>query len=262
MLRVRLKYEKSGPIRFVSHRDLMRMFRRSFASAEIPVCYSQGFNPHPRFSFGPSLRTGWEGCDEYLDALLDHPCDDIPGRCARQLPAGLRILDSGTVGEGVPKLAADVTGARYEVYIAGADAYERGAVATGFSGDQVSEVASTTDPAWRSRFLEDLAGRIADRFGRAEPGQGAGDTAGVAIPRVLDARCSEASGQTDERVLLEYFSTMHGGKSLFPEDILTPFLGEPARYAVPIRVVRRNLYVERKGEYVSPMSRAALETAR
>jgi hypothetical protein len=65
---------------------------------------------------------------------------------------------------------------------------------------------------------------------------------------------------TDTKVMIEYFSTMHGGKSLFPEDILTPFLGAPADYAAPVRVVRGALYVERGGRYVSPMSRAAMET--
>jgi hypothetical protein len=68
-------------------------------------------------------------------------------------------------------------------------------------------------------------------------------------------------GESGTTVLIEYFSTMHGGKSLFPEDVLTPFLGGPARYATPARVVRSALYVDRGG-YVSPMSRAALETIR
>jgi hypothetical protein len=248
MHRVRLKYEKKGPIRFASHRDLMRVFRRAFASAQVPVCFSRGFNPHPRFSFGPSLRTGWESEDEYLDAFLEIPMDETHARCAAHVPDGLRILSSAAVGEGVPKLAADVSGARYEVYLPWADVFER---ALGGARESV---------------CEDLAAAIMARFGaphdsptggpRSTP-TGAGESD---EPRALEVRCARINGGGDARVLIEYFSTMHGGKSLFPEDILTPFLGRPDDLTTPFRVVRKALYVERDGGFVSPLSRAALET--
>lgn len=225
------------------------------------MCYSQGFNPHPRFSFGPSLRTGWEGCGEYLDAFLERPCGDIVERCTRQLPDGLRILESGTVGEGVPKLAADITGSRYDVRLTESDVCEprpEGETSwmDGASGVGVSQVQR------KHRVLEALAATIVERFGAGRPGGPAGEADDTRRPVVLEARCSETGGETDASVMIEYVSTMHGGKSLFPEDILTPFLGAPTGYATPVRVTRTALYVERGGEYVSPMSRAALETRR
>jgi hypothetical protein len=262
MFRVRLKYEKTGPVRFVSHRDLMRMFRRSFASAEIPVSYSQGFNPHPRFSFGPSLRTGWEGRGEYLDAYLEQPCDDIAERCTRHLPEGLRVLESGRVSERVPKLAADVTGSRYDVYLAEEDVYGSGHDTPRPWLDRAADAGTEEGAAWKPLFLARLTAEITARFGAGRPRGDEGETGETAPPVVIEARCSPAGGGEDAPVVIGYFSTMHGGKSLFPEDILTPLLGEPARYAGPVRVVRTALYVERDGEYVSPMSRAALENTR
>ncbi len=262
MLRLRLKYEKTGPIRFTSHRDLMRIFRRSFASADIPVCFSQGFNPHPRLSFGPSLRTGWEGFDEYLDVLLEVPADDFADRCNRYLPDGLRFVETGVVAAPVPKLAADVSAARYEVYVNGTDALERRSGIHKPLLDKVSEEVSQTSPEWLERVTEALGAAIRERFSgaslRASTAAG-GVESGGREPAIIDVRCSAIGGAGDTRVLIEYFSTMHGGRSLFPEDILTPPLADPVGYETPIRVVRRSLYVERGGSYVSPMSRAALE---
>ena len=259
MLRLRLKYEKQGPIRFASHRDLMRVFRRSLASAEIPVSFSQGFNPHPRFSFGPSLRTGWESRDEYLDVLLDAPVSGLAARCNAHLPEGLRIVESAEVSASVPKLAADVTGARYEIYLSERDAYEPGPDAPVAWLEKLSRERWTDGTMRRRRVLDALAAELMARFGAAGPSGSNGGRGEPRPPVVLEVRAAETAGATDTQVMIEYLSTMHGGKSLFPEDILTPILGEPANYATPIRVVRGALYVERGGRYVSPSSREALE---
>jgi hypothetical protein len=262
MLRVRIRFEKRGPMRFTSHRDLMRIFRRAIAAAEIPVSFSQGFNPHPRFSFGPSLRTGWEGLDEYMDVLLDATADDLADRCNVRLPEGLRILETGVVRDGVPKLAADVGAARYEVLVDRGDFFDgrpdrdQPSLKARFEGPDGCESGSM-DPGRLLSFLETA---IKDRFSSPETPRPAPDRAEPPLPAVIDARCAEAKGASGVPVRIEYLSTMHGGKSLFPEDILAPFLGDPDRFEVPVRVTRQALYVERGGAYVSPMSRAAMET--
>ena len=141
MVRLRIKYEKRGPIRFTSHRDLLRIFRRCFAAGEIPVRFSQGFNPHPKFSFGPSLRTGWEGLDEYMDVFLETPIDDAVSRCNTHLPDGFRVIETARVSESVPKLSADVKAARYGVVL---DAVVRPEIKTLFV-ERVSERESRDD---------------------------------------------------------------------------------------------------------------------
>jgi hypothetical protein len=262
MLRVRLRFEKRGPMRFTSHRDLMRIFRRAIAAAEIPVSFSQGFNPHPRFSFGPSLRTGWEGLDEYMDILLDAPADDLAERCNLRLPEGLRILETGVVRDGVPKLAADVGAARYEVlvdrvdFLDGRRDREQSQLAARFEESDGGENGQIDPP----RLLSFLETAIKNRFSSPEISRPAPGRAEPPLPAVIDARCEEAKGMSGVPVRIEYLSTMHGGKSLFPEDILAPFVGDPDRFEVPVRVTRQALYVERGGAYVSPMSRAAMET--
>ncbi|UCH82551.1 MAG: DUF2344 domain-containing protein, partial [Candidatus Latescibacterota bacterium] len=116
-MRLRIRYEKRGPIRFTSHRDLLRIFRRCFAAGSVPMRFSQGFNPHPLFSFGPSLRTGWESLDEYMDIFLATPFDGPVSTYNAHLPDGLRVLKTIPVGKSVPKLSADIKAVRYSVVL-------------------------------------------------------------------------------------------------------------------------------------------------
>ncbi|MBQ1888680.1 MAG: DUF2344 domain-containing protein, partial [Firmicutes bacterium] len=46
MNRYVLRLTKYGNMRFISHLDLHRLFKRSLKKAGIPVDYSKGFNPH------------------------------------------------------------------------------------------------------------------------------------------------------------------------------------------------------------------------
>jgi len=72
---VRLIYSKTGPVRFISHLDLMRAVFRGFMRADVPIRLSQGFSPHQLIAFGPPLSVGMEGDNEFLDFNLDKFCD-------------------------------------------------------------------------------------------------------------------------------------------------------------------------------------------
>jgi len=76
MLKCRLHFEKSGPAKYISHLDLMQVFRRSFARAKIPVSFTEGFNPHPYLSIAMPLPTCFESVCELLD--FDLEIDRIP----------------------------------------------------------------------------------------------------------------------------------------------------------------------------------------
>jgi len=62
----RVYYQKMDRLRFVAHLDLLRMTHRFMRVAKVPLAYSQGYNPHPRISFGPPLPVGVEGEKEYF----------------------------------------------------------------------------------------------------------------------------------------------------------------------------------------------------
>ena len=66
----RIKFEKKGPIRFISHLDLTRAFHRAFARAGIKLKFSEGFSPHPKFAFGLPLSVGTEIKTEFAEFTL------------------------------------------------------------------------------------------------------------------------------------------------------------------------------------------------
>jgi len=72
-MKVRIKFRKYGALRFIGHLDLMRFFQKIMRKAEIPIAYSQGFNPHMVMSFASPLGIGITSDGEYLDIQLLAP---------------------------------------------------------------------------------------------------------------------------------------------------------------------------------------------
>lgn len=70
MLSVRISFSKTGAIKFISHLDLNRTFRKIIIRAGLPLAYSEGFNPHPRITFASTLSLGVESLHEYVDVKL------------------------------------------------------------------------------------------------------------------------------------------------------------------------------------------------
>jgi radical SAM-linked protein len=115
--KLRLTYSKTGVIRFISHRNLIRVFFRAFSRAGLPVAYSRGYSPHPRVSFCPPLKVGMEGLGELLDLTLSEPVDGeaVSGRLNAHLPEGLGIRGSRLLAPGEPSLNSRLKEAEYRV---------------------------------------------------------------------------------------------------------------------------------------------------
>lgn len=114
--RYRVRFEKIGDARFLSHRQTMDALERAFRAAGAPVRYSEGFNPHVRLSMGPALALGVEGKREYLD--ID--CTGPLGRhhlnnANRMLPVGLKLLNSEALIQGAASLGKMASTARYSI---------------------------------------------------------------------------------------------------------------------------------------------------
>lgn len=79
---VRLCFCKKGALQYISHLDLQRTFQRILTRAELPLWYTQGFNPHPKLVFALPLPIGCESICEMADIKLtrDMPAEDILAR--------------------------------------------------------------------------------------------------------------------------------------------------------------------------------------
>lgn len=69
-MKVRLKFQKYGSMKFVGHLDLMRYFQKACRRAGFDSEYSQGFNPHQIMSFAAPLGLGLTSDCEYVDIGL------------------------------------------------------------------------------------------------------------------------------------------------------------------------------------------------
>lgn len=93
---LRVKFNKKNYLKYIGHLDLLRLFQRTFNRAEIPVKYSEGFNPHPKFSIANPLSLGIESEEEYMDIDLVEKIDsvDFIERMNSILPKDIQILDA------------------------------------------------------------------------------------------------------------------------------------------------------------------------
>lgn len=64
---LRVRFHKTGRAQYISHLDLGRTMRTAINRAEIPVKYSEGFNPHPKMSFALTLSVGTESVCEFME---------------------------------------------------------------------------------------------------------------------------------------------------------------------------------------------------
>ncbi len=71
MHKLRLKFTKHGPIKFIGHLDVMRYFQKAIRRAEIDIKYSEGFSPHQILSFAQPLSVGSTSDGEYLDMTVN-----------------------------------------------------------------------------------------------------------------------------------------------------------------------------------------------
>lgn len=95
MREVRLRFSKTGRLKYISHLDINRAMGRAFKRAEIPLWYTEGFNPHPYMSFSLPLSLGVESLCESVDIRLIDSIDnaEIKSRMNSVLPDNLKIVD-------------------------------------------------------------------------------------------------------------------------------------------------------------------------
>ncbi|MBQ9992876.1 MAG: DUF2344 domain-containing protein [Firmicutes bacterium] len=135
----RIKFSIKGRLCYLSHLDMLTVWERALRRGNIPVLYSQGFNPHMLISFGPAHAVGVEGEGEYMDI------DTMQGLKEENwfafnscLPEGIKIFSARELEQGTPSLMQAVNIADYSLRLSEFDktAAEK-AIADFFAADEV-----------------------------------------------------------------------------------------------------------------------------
>ncbi|MDY4128877.1 TIGR03936 family radical SAM-associated protein [Peptostreptococcus porci] len=136
---MRIKFTKLGDMKYISHLDVQRLFQRVFRRAEVRLSYSQGFNPHPKMSYGNALALGVESYGEYVDIEIE---DDLsPELLAEkindQLPEGMDFVKCVEIQTGVKSLAGNIEYGNYDFVIENVDHFTRSEI-----NDKIDKILS------------------------------------------------------------------------------------------------------------------------
>jgi radical SAM family uncharacterized protein/radical SAM-linked protein len=108
----RLQLSKGKSLRFLGHLDMSSLLSRAFLMAGVSLAYSNGFNPHPRISFGPPLPLGVFGTNEELDIVTSEPLKGIES-INKLLPVDLSLVSYRTIMDNKNSLFSSINCAEY-----------------------------------------------------------------------------------------------------------------------------------------------------
>lgn len=141
MSKKRLKFSKTGMGKFISHLDLLRTFTRAIHRAELPVRYSQGFNPHQLITFSLPLPIGVTSETEFVDIDFEDTATDevIMTKLNENLPPDIKILSVS-----VPTCKAnDIVAARYMIDIEAKCNFDRSETEKFFNQENIPATKKT-----------------------------------------------------------------------------------------------------------------------
>jgi radical SAM-linked protein len=96
-----VKFRIRGTLIYLSHAQMLRLFQRACARADINLQFSQGMNPHPKMSLPLPRPVAVESDNELLTMRIHTGddagdsrmlCDTIKIELSRQLPAGCELI--------------------------------------------------------------------------------------------------------------------------------------------------------------------------
>ncbi|HOB19437.1 MAG TPA: TIGR03936 family radical SAM-associated protein [Candidatus Atribacteria bacterium] len=224
-MRVLLEYMIGDRVRFISHLDFMRTIQRTIRRAGIPVAYSEGFNPHPKLSFGLPLPVGVTSSAEYMDIILSSPMDteETKDLLNTHLPRGIAVTAAVGISPSAPSLMSLIKRADYRI---------------------------TLDTA-----LPGLESGIQSFLQQAEIPYDKPGKKGVNRINIRDSVFSVEAGRDARREILVSMKT-GGSSSVKPEVIaekIAELAGVEAHVKMELTIHRTGLYMHYDGRWVTPL---------
>ncbi len=70
-MKIRVRFSKTGNMKYIGHLDVMRYFQKAVKRAGINIAFTGGFSPHPVMSFALPLGVGITSEGEYMDIQVN-----------------------------------------------------------------------------------------------------------------------------------------------------------------------------------------------
>lgn len=116
-MKLRVKFKKYGPIRYIGHLDVMRFFQKCIRRAQIDVAYTAGFSPHQIMTFAAPLGVGLESDGEYMDIEVHSftSCEEVKNSLNAASVPGIEITSVKILPKSAGNAMASVAAASYLV---------------------------------------------------------------------------------------------------------------------------------------------------
>ena len=117
-MKLRIKYTKTGPLRYISHLDVMRFFQKAIRRAGFDVSYTKGFSPHQIISFAAPMPLGMTSEGEYFDGefnTVTNTADMVEG-INETMPPYIQVLDIIKLEDKAKPSMSIVAASDYVVY--------------------------------------------------------------------------------------------------------------------------------------------------
>ena len=113
----RAKVTKKGYLKYLSHLDWQNTLVKGLFRSQLPVVFTEGFNPIPKISLGAALPIFIESLTEFIDFELygDLPSDEIKDRLNAVLDENARIINIYEIPKKAESLDITTQWARYEI---------------------------------------------------------------------------------------------------------------------------------------------------
>lgn len=170
-MKLRIKYAKTGSLKFIGHLDVMRYFQKAIRRAGLDVAYSQGFSPHQLITFAAPLGLGVTSEGEYFDGEFHSATttEDMVTRLNAVMADGMRVLDVRELPEGAKTAMAVVTASDYLVSVKpGYYEDSLSAMYEGFGAFLTQEKIEILKKTKKSEQLTDIRSMILEAFVEGE----------------------------------------------------------------------------------------------
>ncbi len=202
-MRIGIRFSKTGFAAYLSHLEIMRLFARALRRANVSVRYSQGFNPRIKMIFSTPSPIGLSSVAEYgeFEVVDEESINVMKERINAVLPVGVKILNIGYIGRGIPNLMECAKMSEYLV---------------------IRRVNSNADDV------------LASIKGRYERNEKISNRKGSFELRTLIQDLEIA--EKDDKIYLHYFSDVKGKNAIRYDDIVKYFFGEERMLTMAFRL--------------------------
>jgi radical SAM-linked protein len=117
--RLYIRFGKFDALVYTSNLDVAKLWERVLRRADLPILYSEGFNPRPRIALASALPLGISSECEILDVSLRETIkfDGLIERLITASPPGLRVYSIDEVPVRSPALQTRVRSSEYRIQL-------------------------------------------------------------------------------------------------------------------------------------------------